>query len=252
MTSTTSLGPAAALHEPLTAPLKATDTDTAPAGLGGLQSWRSASLARMVRSMHFTALVCGILALGCLALLSPRWRTPASLPSTKPSHASGAASPLVDPPRGGAGADTGPTRMMTPPIFLAAGDGVAPRSKNKKEMARVYTAFGKVELPGEDFKPYLADNFAWAINVVETGKRVHFATKDAAFDALNTVLAAITMPDQNYTQETIRIDEEAKVVVLAWQAKDFGSSTDINFFDENYKLRFLETNMASCPVELCK
>merc|ERR1712032_798825 len=99
---------------------------------------------------------------------------------------------------------------------------------------------------------YLASDIAWDINVGDTGKQVHLVKKDAVFDALNTLLATITMPSQSISQKVIRIDEEAKVGVLAWQAKDFGPSTDIFFFDENRKLRFLETNMASCPLELCK
>mmetsp|Transcript_13507 Transcript_13507/g.39423 ORF Transcript_13507/g.39423 Transcript_13507/m.39423 type:complete len:241 (+) Transcript_13507:83-805(+) len=240
MASMAALRPAD-LKEPLTAK-KASDTpDTTPAARqpAGIEKPR-ASLAGLLMVVSF-------LALGCLALSfggkSPSWfslrGTPT--PSANPSQKGASSSPLD------LRADDDIVPMTTASDLLA-GDG-NPRSK---KMASVFAAFGNVELPGGDFKQYLASDFAWQINVVETGKTVNFASRDAAFDALNRVLGSITMPDQNYAQKTIRIDEESKVVVLAWQAKDFGSSMDINFFNDDYKLRFLETNMASCPLELCK
>eukprot|EP00408_Alexandrium_pacificum_P012366 CAMPEP_0171216422 /NCGR_PEP_ID=MMETSP0790-20130122/32173_1 /TAXON_ID=2925 /ORGANISM="Alexandrium catenella, Strain OF101" /LENGTH=133 /DNA_ID=CAMNT_0011682203 /DNA_START=275 /DNA_END=676 /DNA_ORIENTATION=+ len=133
--------------------------------------------------------------------------------------------------------------MTSTGIFLAS----------KNTMASTWATFSKVFVPNGDMESVVTSDCTWQLNVVQTGgAEKTFKSKTVFVDTLSKVLGALLQPDQNYAQQTLLIDEESKVVILAWQAKDYGSSTDIYFFDNDFKLRRLQTNMASCPLDLCQ
>mmetsp|Transcript_34349 Transcript_34349/g.69413 ORF Transcript_34349/g.69413 Transcript_34349/m.69413 type:complete len:186 (-) Transcript_34349:90-647(-) len=121
----------------------------------------------------------------------------------------------------------------------------------EQTMATVWDSFNAVAVPNGNFRPFLAADFEWHVHVVEADKHLVFQPQEAAAEALNEVLIAILKPEQSYAAQVLHVDESAKVVALAWQARDFGSSEDVFFFDDGYKLRFMQTNMKSCPLALC-